>query len=222
MKTQDNIKVRQSPEEYEFLLKKLGRPWDDIYLQRLDTLLKPNGKNGVMLDVGIGTGLIVREMANMPLYSGYKFVGLDYYDDMVETCTEMVKNEGLEDKIEVVQGDAYAMDFPDNHFDVVMSRATIHHLSDPTEALREKYRVLKPGGVCLIHDIRRDAPAEVLEHFTNFRAKLNMPPTIIEEKFTMPEMESFIERAGLKDIAYLATDESGIGALGFEIYFSKQ
>ncbi|XZF15886.1 class I SAM-dependent methyltransferase [Chitinophagaceae bacterium MMS25-I14] len=221
MKTQDNIKVRQSPDDYETLLKKLGRPWDDIYLQRLDAVLKPEGKTGIMLDVGIGTGLIVREMARMPLYSGYKFIGLDYYDDMVETCTELVKEEGLEGKIEVVQGDAYQMDFPDNYFDVVMSRATIHHLSDPTEALREKYRVLKPGGVCLIHDIRRDAPEEVLEQFTKFRAQLNMPPTIIEEKFTMPEMRSFIERAGLKDIAYLATAESGVGALGFEVYFSK-
>lgn len=221
MKTQNNIKVRQSPDDYEFLIEKLGRPWDDIYLERLDAELKPKGKKGIMLDVGIGTGLIVREMAAMPEYEGYNFVGLDYYEDMVETCIKKVKEDKLENRVEVVQGDAAKMDFPDNHFDVVMSRATLHHLADPSDALREKYRVLKPGGVCLIHDIRRDAPAETLENFTKFRAQLNMPPTIIEEKFTMPEMERFIEQAGLKGIARLATSESGVGSLGFEIYFTK-
>jgi ubiquinone/menaquinone biosynthesis C-methylase UbiE len=221
MKEQNNIKVRQSPEEYEYLLKDLGRPWDDIYLKRLELLLKPEGKTGVMLDVGIGTGLIVRDMARMPIYAGYTFIGLDYYEDMVTTCTDLVKKENLENVITVVQGDAAAMAFPDNHFDVVMSRATLHHLSDPSDALREKYRVLRPGGICLIHDLRRDAPPEVLDDFTAARARLGMPPTIIEEKFTMAEMETFITRAGLKNIAYLGTADSGIGALGFEVYFKK-
>jgi ubiquinone/menaquinone biosynthesis C-methylase UbiE len=221
MKEQNNIKVRQSPQEYDFLIEKLGRPWDDLYLERLDSELGPLGKEGIMLDVGIGTGLIVREMARMKTYAGYTFVGVDYYDDMVDTCREYVRDENLEDRIAVVKGDAADLDFEDNYFDVVMSRATLHHLSDPSDALREKYRVLKPGGICLIHDIRRDAPQETLDYFTEFRAKLNMPPTIIEEKFTMPEMESFIEKAGLKGIAKLITAPSGLSSLGFEVFFSK-
>jgi len=221
MKTQNNIKVRQSPDDYEYLIEKLGRPWDDIYLERLHTELQPENRTGLMLDVGIGTGLIPREMARMKAYAGYRIIGLDYYEDMVETCREKIAEEGLEDRLEVVQGDAADLPFPDNYFDVVMSRATLHHLSDPTQALREKYRVLKPGGICLIHDIRRDAPAETLEQFTQFRAKLNMPPTIIEEKFTMPEMQGFIERAGLKGIAKLVSPDSGLGSLGFELFFSK-
>lgn len=221
MKTENNIKVRQTPDDYEVLIGKLGRPWDDIYLERLHDELQPEGKKGIMLDVGIGTGLIPREMAQMEEYAGYKIIGLDYYEDMVETCLEKVREEGLEDRIEVVQGDAADLPFPDNHFDVVMSRATLHHLADPTQSLREKYRVLKPGGICLIHDIRRDAPQETLDYFTEFRAKLDMPPTIIDEKFTMPEMEGFIERAGLKGIAHLISPDSGIGSLGFELFFRK-
>lgn len=221
MKAQDNIKVRQSPDEYEVLIKKLGKPWDDLYLERLQSELKPSGKKGIMLDVGIGTGIIVRQMAGTDDYAGYTFVGLDYYDDMVEACLQKVREEGLEHRISVVKGDAAQLDFPDDYFDVVMSRATLHHLADPSNALREKYRVLKPGGICLIHDIRRDAPPEMLNYFTAFRAKLNMPPTIIEEKFTMPEMEYFIEKAGLNGIAKLVSQESGMGSLGFEIFFSK-
>lgn len=221
MKTKNNIKVRQTPEDYESLISKLGRPWDDIYLERLKFELEPKGKQGKMLDVGIGTGLIVRELARTPEYEGYTFTGLDYYQDMVDTCKEKVHNDNLDDKVDLVLGDAASMNFPDNSFDVVMSRATLHHLADPTDSLREKYRVLKPGGVCLIHDMRRDAPAETLQDFTDFRAKLNMPPTIIEEKFTMEEMEHFIDKAGLTGIAKLVTEKSGLGSLGFEVFFTK-
>lgn len=222
MKTENNIKVRQSPDDYEFLIKRLGRPWDDLYLERLAAELNPVGKTGLMLDVGIGTGLIVRELASTKDYDGFNFVGLDYYQDMIDTCSKMVREDGFEERISLVRGDAAKMDFPENYFDVVMSRATLHHLADPSDSLREKYRVLKPGGICLIHDIRRDAPAETLEMFTKYREKLNMPPTLIDEKFTMPEMKGFIEKAGLAGIAKLVTQESGMGSLGFEIFFSKQ
>lgn len=221
MVTENNIKVRQSADEYEILVAQLARPWDDMFLYRLKTELSPDGKSGSILDVGLGTGLIVREMAQSPEFAGFHFVGIDYYPDMVEKSKAKVAEEGLSDRITVEEGDASKLQYPDNSFDVVMSRATIHHLADPTDALKEKYRVLKPGGFCLIHDIRRDAPQATLDYFTNVRAKLGIPPTVIEEKFTMPEMRSFIERAGLKDVAVLVSAESGPESLGFELFFRK-
>jgi ubiquinone/menaquinone biosynthesis C-methylase UbiE len=221
MSTENNIKVRQSADQYEVLVAQLARPWDDIFLYRLDTELEPAGKQGKILDVGLGTGLILREMAQEPKYAGYHFTGIDYYPDMVEKARKKVEDDNLGHRIDVQQGDASKLNFPDNSFDVVLSRATIHHLADPTDALREKYRVLKPGGICLIHDIRRDAPQETLDYFTKVRAKLDIPPTVIEEKFTMPEMRSFIERAGLSDVAVLVTGEDGPESLGFELFFRK-
>ena len=42
--------------------------------------------------------------------------------------------------------DAQALEFPDNTFDVVVSRNLTWNLPDPERAYREWFRVLKPGG----------------------------------------------------------------------------
>ena len=44
-------------------------------------------------------------------------------------------------------GSAYQLPFPDNTFDVVFEHMVLMHLSEPTVALKEAYRVLKPGGI---------------------------------------------------------------------------
>lgn len=46
--------------------------------------------------------------------------------------------------------DALSLDYPDNHFDVVLSIDVIEHVSDSRQLLREVARVLKPGGTALI------------------------------------------------------------------------
>lgn len=44
-------------------------------------------------------------------------------------------------------GNIYQLDFPDNCFDAIFSHNVLEHIGEPGRALREMYRVLKPGGV---------------------------------------------------------------------------
>jgi ubiquinone/menaquinone biosynthesis C-methylase UbiE len=166
MEHENNIKAVPTSEQYEALVAKLTRIWDDLLIFRIKEELGSSERTGAVLDVGMGTGIILRYMARDNAFDGFHFTGIDYFDDMVETATERVAAEGLSDRITCAFGDANLLDYPSESFDVVISRATIHHLSDPTEALKEKYRVLKPGGFAIIHDARRDAPAETLAYFT--------------------------------------------------------
>ncbi|XZF15888.1 class I SAM-dependent methyltransferase [Chitinophagaceae bacterium MMS25-I14] len=221
MDHQNNIKAIPTAEEYESVVAKLTKIWDELLIFRIKTELDPAHKTGTMLDVGMGTGVILRYMAEDSDFDGYHFTGIDYYEDMVGIAEDRIAGEGLSDRITCAWGDASKLDYPDNSFDVVISRATIHHLSDPTEALREKFRVLKPGGFAIIHDARRDAPAETLAYFTKIRAELGLNPTNIDEKFTMNEMKGFIEKAGLNDVATLSTAPSGPESIGYELMIFK-
>lgn len=52
--------------------------------------------------------------------------------------------------VDVRRGDACRMPFVDDSFDMVYSRAVLHHLDDPGAALMEMRRVLRPGGVAWV------------------------------------------------------------------------
>ena len=51
--------------------------------------------------------------------------------------------------VRLLVGNVCSMEFPDNSFDVVLCRSVLHHISNPSAALGEMARVLRPGGVVI-------------------------------------------------------------------------
>jgi ubiquinone/menaquinone biosynthesis C-methylase UbiE len=70
----------------------------------------------------------------------------------------VLENAGIEDvagRIEVKQGDARELPFPDEYFHVVVSNFVLHEMQtgpDGTQMIREIARVLKPGGQVALVD----------------------------------------------------------------------
>jgi ubiquinone/menaquinone biosynthesis C-methylase UbiE len=54
--------------------------------------------------------------------------------------------------VELVEGDATALPFPDGSFDLVVTARTLHHVARPELVLAEAVRVLRPGGTLLVVD----------------------------------------------------------------------
>lgn len=107
-----------------------------------------------VLDAGCGSGLLLIGAAKR-LTTG-KATGL-LSGNKPEATMENARREGVGDRVEVKTGDMRKMPFPDASFDVIVSRAAIHNLhsaEDRAAAVREIARVLKPGGLALIDDIR--------------------------------------------------------------------
>ncbi len=54
--------------------------------------------------------------------------------------------------ISFIHGDAHSVPYPNDTFDIVISRAVIHHLQDVPTFLREASRILKKNGVLIVQD----------------------------------------------------------------------
>jgi SAM-dependent methyltransferase len=108
--------------------------------------LEPHLAPGLaLLDVGCGPGTITAEFAER-LAPG-RVVGLDAAAEVIE------KARALGSPAEFVVGDAYALPFDDDTFDIVHAHQTLQHLGDPVRALREWRRVTKPGGIVAARDV---------------------------------------------------------------------
>ena len=102
-----------------------------------------------VLDVGCGPGTITIDLAGR--VSPGSVVGIDASPDVIAQASATAIDRGIAN-VRFDTGDAYALDFADDSFDIVHSHQTLQHLADPSAALREMYRVTKPGGVVAVRD----------------------------------------------------------------------
>lgn len=73
-------------------------------------------------------------------------VGLDFSKKMLEVGEIKVAREQLSSQIELVQGDAMDLPFPDNTFDHATIGFALRNVPDLVQVLKEMKRVVKPGG----------------------------------------------------------------------------
>ena len=119
----------------------MGRRW----LEELEAHLPKNGELKI-LDVGTGTGFFAILMARL----GHRVTGIDLTPAMLEEASALAEHLGL--TIDFRQMDAQEPEFPDNSFDVILSRNLTWTLPEPEKAYAQWYRVLKPGGLLLNFD----------------------------------------------------------------------
>lgn len=102
---------------------------------------------GSVLDVGSGVGHWGRALApHLPAHT--TLIGIDREPKWIEESTARAGKAGLAN-FRYQLGDAQKLDFPDNSFDLVTCQTVLMHLPDPLQALREMFRVAKPGGLIL-------------------------------------------------------------------------
>ena len=126
----------------------LHRVWKDIMINALNP--PRSDAPFALLDVAGGTGDISFRAAKEAGY-GFHATVCDINSDMLAVGRERAAKNHLEDRVDFVEGNAEALTFPDRAFDAYTIAFGIRNVPRIDLALKEAYRVLKPGGrfLCL-------------------------------------------------------------------------
>lgn len=167
-----------------------------------------------ILEVGTGPGFFAIVLAE----AGYQVTAVDYTPAMLNQAKGNAR--GLAGKIAFLEMDAEALEFPDHHFDVVLSRNLTWNLPNPEQAYREWARVLVPKGLLLNFDANWYAylfdPAERAAYEQDRR---NTAQAQIKDEYLCTEidvMERIARKAPLSRIKRPDWDMGVLARLGME------
>ncbi len=124
--------------------------------------LKNKGSTAKVLDLGSGIGGTARHLART---CGCRVVALNLSESENNRHRKMNQEQGLDNLIEVVDGNFERIPYEDQTFDVVWSQDAFLHSPDRKQVLKEAVRVLKSGGELIFTDPMQteDAYAEYLD-----------------------------------------------------------
>src|SRR5262249_35028760 len=103
-----------------------------------------------LLDVGCGPGSITLGLAQR-LAPG-EGVGVDLSTETRAAARRTVEAQGVTN-LTYREGSVYQLPFPDASFDVAYAHQVLQHLREPSQALREMLRVVRPGGLIAARDV---------------------------------------------------------------------
>lgn len=131
--------------EYDEIARGIFAPIYPVIAQQIKA--KTGITSGTCMDIGCGGGYLGVALARITKLSVYLF---DESRDMLGLAKQNIINEGLESRVQMMEGDVHAIPINDQLIDLVISRGSIFFWENQPQALQEIYRVLAPGGIAYI------------------------------------------------------------------------
>ena len=175
--------------------------------------------SGRVLEIAPGPGYFCIELAKL---GNYQISGLDISKSFVRIARKNAAEAGL--KIDFREGNAAAMPFANDTFDFTFCQAAFKNFSEPVKAIVEMYRVLRPTGVAVISDLRRDASQEDIEQeikgmrlgpINEALVRWTFRHVLLKSAYTIAEMESMISQTPF------GKGKIDVDGIGFQVWLEK-
>ncbi len=145
-----------------------------------------------VLEIGGGTGAISLAAADIAKL----VVCTDLSTDMLRRAFVKAKRTGLSN-VRFKTCSAVQLPFRDDRFDCVIAANIIHLLEDPSKAITEAMRVLKPGGKLLLPNFATDQSGAASKVLIKLYRAIGFAP---KRTFTPESYEDFLKNCGLENI----------------------
>jgi ubiquinone/menaquinone biosynthesis C-methylase UbiE len=152
----------------------------------------------------------------------FKITALDISRTMVEIATENARKANV--NVVFRQGNASAMQFADESFDLVYCSAAFKNFSGPVNALDEMCRVLRPGGEAIVVDLRKDVSLEEIDSYVTQSGRTWIDAWMTKWTFR----HVLVKRAYTTDDFVRMAEQSRFGSchinvalIGLEVRFTK-
>ena len=152
-------------------------------------------KGATLLDGGAGTCDVAIYMAK----KGLKVKAIDLLDMHVAWGKQNVKAQNVEGLVEVSTMNYQDLAFEDGFFDGAYTMETLVHADDPDQAMREFYRVLKPGGVIAHFEYEHNMinHPSAMSIFTRTNDYAAMPAF---QQFSIGTIQQKLEKTGFREV----------------------
>jgi ubiquinone/menaquinone biosynthesis C-methylase UbiE len=175
---------------------------------------------GKVLEIAPGPGFLSIELARS---ANFNVTALEISRTFIEIAQENARKANV--SVDFRHGNASAMPFEDKTFDFIICVAAFKNFTEPVDAIREMYRVLRPNGTACIVDLRRDVPVEKIDkhikddlHMSGFNAfitKLVFRTTLLKNAYTKAEIEGLVSQTKFEK-SKIVED-----TIGMEIWLEK-
>lgn len=154
--------------------------------QTLDITTRLTPEGAKVLDCAAGTG----ELTFAAAKKAESVLCTDLSRNMLRTAQRKARAFGA-DNVAFAERNIFDLQDPDNTYDVVIAGNVLHLLSNPQGAVRELYRVLKPGGKLLLPTFTTRGRGKIL---LGIYKKLGFDP---ETEYSPSEYKKMLEECGL-------------------------
>ncbi len=127
----------------------------------VDDLLAGGEVRGDVIDLGTGTAQIPILLCQQT--DDCRVMAIDLSIAMLDLARLNIEVNSLIDRISLAHVDSKSLDYDDDAFDVVISNSIVHHIPEPSAAIAEAVRVVKPGGRLFFRDLLRPADGATVE-----------------------------------------------------------
>jgi ubiquinone/menaquinone biosynthesis C-methylase UbiE len=170
--------------------------------------LEPLADDMLVLDVACGAGHAAETVAP----EVREVVGIDLTATLLELGAARLRDAGITNVL-LQEGNAEALPFVAESFDLVFCRSALHHMADPRQAVAEMVRTCRPGGRVVLSDLLAPS-AEERDVFDRLHQRID--PSHVRA-FLEDELGGL-----LPDTLTLTYGDTSIGRMPVDIAFTEQ